>query len=407
MFKKLLVLLLLFLMASCKNEENNPEYLKPVNDIFIFEELNADVKDKIQTVIGDQQADNYQLKMLDKNIYELNLEDIRGETINLDSLEKVIIQVLSIDCVHCQNQLKIIADLDLNTDTIFVLYFGIGDKNDIADLFEQLSIKLPDNVYVVEENKDFNDYLKYYLQLKFYPTMITYENGKVTFCYAGEYEKEIFDKIYNIAYIDQLKPEDFIDKDGNNVIELSRTIDDLKAELSSDNLNKLKELDNDDYSEQLSLNLMGKKLDFNKLQNSSGSIYIQEVDDYSQYQDKKLVLFYNYLKDENDTAKVEFINELIDNDDSISYVVVLVEGLDSSSQALKKMDIKFNCPVVSVLSKMPEDFFNFGLAAYPTAVFVDRGTFTGAYSNISDVDSFKEAKKLFLSEECIAYKKNN
>ena len=120
-----------------------------------------------------------------------------------------------------------------------------------------------------------------------------------------------------------------------------------------------------------------------------------------------MTLFFTYLRDNSETEKVKQINELISSDEGIEYIVVLIEGLESSSAALKDMKIGFSCPVVSVLGYMPDDFFGFGLIAYPTAVFVDRGTFTGAYSDIESKEKMAEAISLFLSDECIAYRRNN
>ncbi|MEE3409605.1 MAG: hypothetical protein VZQ95_09445, partial [Erysipelotrichaceae bacterium] len=128
---------------------------------------------------------------------------------------------------------------------------------------------------------------------------------------------------------------------------------------------------------------------------------------FSVYENEKLVLLYTYLRDNSETEKVEFINDLMKQESDEKYIVILVEGLESSSFALKNMSVRFNCPVVSVLGRMPEDFFNFGLANYPTAVFLDKGTFTGAYSNIESKEKYTEALGIFLGDQCIAYKSNN
>ena len=85
----------------------------------------------------------------------------------------------------------------------------------------------------------------------------------------------------------------------------------------------------------------------------------------------------------------------------------LVEGFESSSAALNNMSVKFRCPAVSMLASIPKDLFGFGLVNYPTAVFVDRGVFTGAYSNIESKEKFAEACELFISDGSIAYKRNN
>ncbi len=152
---------------------------------------------------------------------------------------------------------------------------------------------------------------------------------------------------------------------------------------------------------------MGKKADLETTNTPQGDHFYSEVDDFSVYENEKLVLLYTYLRDNSETEKVEFINDLMKQESDEKYIVILVEGLESSSFALKNMSVRFNCPVVSVLGRMPEDFFNFGLANYPTAVFLDKGTFTGAYSNIESKEKYTEALGIFLGDQCIAYKSNN
>ena len=70
------------------------------------------------------------------------------------------------------------------------------------------------------------------------------------------------------------------------------------------------------------------------------------------------------------------------------------------------MDIRFDCPVVSLSARVPDDLTRVGYISYPSAAFVDNGVFSGVYSNIQQ-DAFKNALEWFLSDRSIAYKKNN
>ena len=152
---------------------------------------------------------------------------------------------------------------------------------------------------------------------------------------------------------------------------------------------------------------MSKKVDFTLMSNKKSDIYINEIDDFTVYEDDELVLIYTFLRDNSQVERVDFINGLIEDNPDLSFIVILIEGAESSSAALNNMKMKFKCPVVSTLGYIPSDFFKFGIAAYPTAIFVDKGTFTGAYSNIKDKETFKKATSIFLNEGCVAYKINN
>ena len=73
--------------------------------------------------------------------------------------------------------------------------------------------------------------------------------------------------------------------------------------------------------------------------------------------------------------------------------------MNHSSMVLEDMNIDFNCKVVSNLGVIPDDLDDFGVVAYPTAIFIDKSTICGAYSNISDLETFNDALNMFLSEE--------
>ena len=256
-------------------------------------------------------------------------------------------------------------------------------------------------------DENFKDYLIDEVGIKMYPTLLTFKNNRLSFCAEGETSMISFRYICDIGFNNILKEEDFIDDKGENVLKINRSIDDVKNDLSSENQNKIKSLDNDNYTEELTYTLMSKQLDFDKISNRKSDVYINEIEDYSVYKDKQLVLLYTFLRDNSQTDKVEFINEIIDDNPNMNFIVVLIEGLESSSAALRNMKIRFKCPVVSTLGMMPDDFFRFGISSYPTAIFVNEGVFVGGYSNIESKEKFKEAISVFLSEDSVAYKKNN
>ena len=420
MLKKILSLFLVLCLCACgtKQEEKpaedrkeettvEKEYIDPVKDVFIFGEIDEKLKERIRIANCDQEYKNYQFKMLDIKSYEGELTDINGDRIDLSNMGRFLMEIVSVECSHCKRQLGVIKELSKSTDIPIVQYFNVGDKDEIISMYREQGIDIPADMIIIAQDEGLKDYTKNTLQLKSYPTLLCFDEGVLTFDAVGEVNEQSFAAILDLGFENKIRDEDLTDKDGNDLRKLSRSRDDVKNDLSEKNLTALQELDNDDFTCDMTFSLMGQKLDFERLVNDHSELYFEQIGDYSYYKDKKLVLFYTYLRDNSETDKVEFINSLISQDDEYEYVVVLVEGMESSSAALRNMDVMFRCPVVSVLARMPEDFFDFGLNSFPSAVFVDEGTFTGAYSNIEDKEKFDRALTLFLSNECIAYKSNN
>ena len=403
------------LLLSCTKQgvpdipvaEEKEEYIDPVKDVFIFGEIEADLRQKLKTANCHGDMNNYQFAMLGKDVYDGELTDIDGNAINLKDLEAFYLEIVSVNCSHCKKQLHVMDSLIEGEELPFIQYFNVGTKEEILEMYDSEGVELSEKMIIIAEDEGMKAYTKKMLKMKSYPTLLTCKEGKITFDAVGELDQESIEQVRHFGFSDVLDAHELKDQDGNELLSLNRSIDDLKDDLSDENIVKIEVLDNDDYTADLTFRLMGKKLDFEAISNPRSEVYLNEIDDFTVYENEELVLLYTYLRDNSETDKVEFINELIASDPDVKYIVVLVEGLESSSAALKNMKIRFNCPVVSVLGRMPDDFFGFGLVNYPTAVFVEKGVFSGAYSNIPDKEKFAEAIGVFLKDGCIAYKKNN
>ena len=403
------------LLLSCTKQgvpdipaaEEKEEYIDPVKDVFIFGEIEVDLRQKLKTANCHGDMNNYQFAMLGKDVYDGELTDIDGNAINLKDLEAFYLEIVSVNCSHCKKQLHVMDSLIEGEELPFIQYFNVGTKEEILEMYDSEGVELSEKMIIIAEDEGMKAYAKETLKMKSYPTLLTCKEGKITFDAVGELDQESIEQVRHFGFSDVLDAHELKDQDGNELLSLNRSIDDLKDDLSDENIAKIEVLDNDDYTADLTFRLMGKKLDFEAISNPRSEVYLNEIDDFTVYEDEELVLLYTYLRDNSETDKVEFINELIASDPDVKYIVVLVEGLESSSAALKNMKIRFNCPVVSVLGRMPDDFFGFGLVNYPTAVFVEKGVFSGAYSNIPDKEKFAEAIGVFLKDGCIAYKKNN
>ena len=416
MFKKIFIVLTLVLLCACQKQEvivepvikpiEKEEYIKPVKDILIYAELAEPLKSQIKIANCNSSYKNYQFAMLGKQGYDGVLKDLSDNEFSLDSYDEYMIEIVSNECSHCKKQLALLDDLVSKTDIPFIQCFNHGTKDEIYAMYDEQNATINENIRIVECDDAFRSYLKDELKIEAYPSLITYKDNKLSFISVGEVNEVSFEKIINFGFNDLIEKEDIVDKQGNNLLEISRSVDDLKNDLSEDSLKKIEELDNDDYTQELTFKLMGSKLDYSKQSNDPNEAYFNEIDDYSSYENERVVLFYTYLRDNSETDKVDYINSLMVDPD-VKYIVVLIEGIESSSAALRNMNVRFRCPVVSVLGKIPDDFFKFGLVNYPSATFVDRGVFTGAYSNIESKEKMAEAIDMFLSDNCIAYLKNN
>ncbi|MBR4461332.1 MAG: hypothetical protein IKS51_01970 [Erysipelotrichaceae bacterium] len=410
MFKKLLLLILLLCLSCTKTETIEPddkEYIEAMKDVLLFDEIDAKLQDRLQEANNGSYYQNYQFQMLFQDAYDGTLTDINGNPFRFDEHEKVWLEIVSVNCGHCQNQLSYVNEILEYEDAAFVQYFNVGTKEEIISLYAQQDLEIPEKLTVISRDDDFRKYITDTLHVKVYPTLIAYDQGKVSFVNAGEMEMETLPAVYEIGFVDKIRRSELVTEKGEDLLSINRSMDDVEASLSEENRKKLSELDHDGKTRELTLSMIGKAIDYKKYGANSNSTYIDEVKDFTSYQEKKTVFIYTYLRDNSETEEVEFINELIHSDENYDYVVILMEGLESSSAALRHMDVSFDAPVVSSLARVPADLLKFGLVSYPTAIFADEGVFTGCYSEIENVDNFKKALQLFLSDESLAYKKNN
>ena len=421
MLKKISLLVLCLLLVACADKQPEQEpiddpvieesiFIEPIRDVFLFDELDAKIRqDWLDIIRESTTASNYHLEMMFTDIYDGDVDDIYGNTVNLSDYKQLVFCFISTDCPHCKKEIDTYLTDIVNeyADVQFVLYFGKGDVDEIKELFNSLGVGMPDNAIIISENNELFNYVKYDLAALMYPTFVFFKNGKVSFDMDGELSLEQYRKAYDFAFVNTLNETDFINEDGINIFDLNRTVDDVKNSLSKQNQERIDYLDDKiyTYTSYLTYRMMGDKLDFSRMLEGS-SQYISEINNYYPYQDSELVLFYVALSDKDDVESVEFINSLM-SDKSKEYIVVFYEGFDSSSHIYQQMDVKFNCPVVSILGYMPKDFYKYAVSDYPSAIFVNKGTFTGAYSVIEDADKFAYALDTFLGENCIALKANN
>lgn len=402
---------MIVLLCSCNTENiqktSQEQYIEPVRSVNIFDEADKELQDRIKKANNGKGFDNYQFKMLFKDIYDGPLYDIDGKRIILKDYEKLFVEIVSTKCSHCRKQLEFVEEFSEKEDVAFVQYFNVGNRQEIFEFYAEAGVNIPQNIIIIPHDEGLKDYIIQELDVQLYPTLLSFVDGKLSFTSSGEIDAEQFENIYDISFIDKISMDDLILEDGNNIIEMERDIEDVRSSLSQENQDRLAKLDNDGVTSDLTLSIIGSSFDYDLNTKKTDSVFINEIDDFNHYKDKKTVIFYTYLRDPEDTDKIIFINDLIRSNDEYEYITVLSEGMESSSTVYRKTAVKFNCPVVSLSAELPSGFYFPSNAEYPYALFVDRSVITGAYSNIKDVESFNQALDIFLSDGSIAYVRNN
>ena len=414
MLKKIFVLSLLFLLVACNANKQEvieiKDYIDPAKDVFLFDEIDENLKEIIKKANGNKDYNNYQFKMLNKEVYKDNLKDIDGNDfcfIN-DSIGSYILEIVSVDCSHCKDMVKSHIQYMNDSNIKTIQYFNVGDKQDILDFYLELDIDIPNNITIIPHDDGMNDYIKNELKAESYPSLIAYNNNKVSFMEYGDINEEELEAFYQLGFNNTLLIDNPLkDINGNDLLSLDRSIEDVEESLSDENINKLESLDNNNKTKDMTLKIIGTKCNYDEISNDKSSIHINEIGDYSVYKNKDVVLLYTYFRSTDDTDRIDFINSLIESNSEVEYIVVLIEGLEPTSSIYKSMNKKFKAKVTSVLGYTPEDFFKFGISDYPTALFIEKGTFTGAYSNIDGIDNFNKAIDMFIGDNSIALKTNN
>lgn len=408
---KILTVILIINLTACNNKTTiqEEEYIEPLREVFIVGQLDEKIQNRINNANGEKTYQNYQFKMMYTSPYQNDLKDINGNIINLLDYDKLIFEVVSIECNHCKKITKNYLEdyIKKYPEYKFVQYFDDGDKDEVVKFYQDLNKELIDYVVVIPKDEKLHRYIYDDVGMKAYPTTCFYLNNELRYSAVGELDPVKYDNAIDLGFVNPLEKDELVNSENESILEMDRTIEDVRNSFSEENRNKIETLSTDLYTAELTYKLVGNKCDFND-RLKGNDIYFSEIKDYEKYKDAKVVLLYTLLEDESETNKIDFINDLIKADDSLEYIVIFIESYTSSSSVYKKMNKEIEgAPIVSILGEMPVDFYNYGIVAFPSAVFIDRSTFVGAYSKISDVETFKKATEMFLSENSIAYLRNN
>lgn len=124
----------------------------------------------------------------------IDLETYNGETINLSKLEgKVVVEVVADWCGYCQDETASHLDniVAQNGDVTFVQYMSTGGKDEVDSFYKQASHKMNDNIVVVLQNGDMDEWLQNN-GLNSYPTFVYANNRKTIVAEPGEVDDVYF-----------------------------------------------------------------------------------------------------------------------------------------------------------------------------------------------------------------------
>ena len=405
--KRLILALTFLLLVSCadKTIPDGPQpaesYIEPVNDIEVFEYLRKDLRELLYKANGDEDVSTYILEYLGNDLLDETLTDIKGNTIELsDYLDKhLIIEVAGNWCSHCKDQALLYTDevLEAYPDIVFIQFFNEGSVNEIKAFYAEIAHPLPDNVIIIPEDPGFSSRLLSTYNPKYYPGFLFFNEGKLSWIKVSSLTREETDMLYDIAFTDSFTRDDLLDEAGNSIFSHKRTKDDVRNDLSEENYGLLESLDNDGRSIDNTLSYIGKDFGYHS-QYEDESSFTAETD-FLDYEDRDLVIIYYNVPEE---GSVQLINDFYNANPDVGVLVLNITDEDG-----ERMAEVLDPPVVSIMNQVPKILNEIVFDSYPSALYVKKGTITGAFSNIGDISLFNKSVDIFLRDTSIALSRNN
>ena len=405
--KKILTILMLFLLCACNEKEliddniENNNFIEPVSEIEVFEYLNDDTYNLLYKANDYEILDTISLKNLGKDLVDYTLYDYYGNVVNLNDYKdtKLVIELVTSNCSYCKNEAMTYID-DLKEglgDITLIQYFMIGDSDGINSFYKEIEKDIPSNIIVIPCVKDFSSLIQKTYDLKATPTFLFFTNGKLSWYRVGLTSTNELNMFYDIAFENALDLNALVDKEGKSIFSYLRTSEDVKNELSDKNYQKLLDLDNDEYTISMTLDNIGKTFDFYD-QLDDESSFTSEVNFLDYLDSDLMIVFVEDLSGE----QVLMLNSFYQNNKDIEIIV-----LDTSDEDTKEKADKLDAKVVSIMNQIPSFLNEIDFVAYPSCLYIKEGIITGVYSNIESLEKLEESVDIFLKDTCIALTKNN
>lgn len=416
--KKILVLLLLVIsLFGCSKKEdtnntvdtNDDKYIKPAIVVNYVDYLNYDLKTLFQSLqTREDGITNKDVSRLGKSLIDITTTDYYGNEIDFNDFKdkKIVLEVVAEWCNNCQSQSKTFSDKlieSLPDDVEFVQYFNVGNTQQIEEFYKEIDKEVPSNITILPENEEIKNYLVNDLKLEYYPTFLFFDNGILTWSTWGELSAQNYSRVEDTAFNNHIDLGKLVDNNGESIFNNGRSTDDVAADLSDINKEKLKAIDSDgkDASYNTTLNVIGRTVDYSKI----NEIDLEDtplIEDYLKYQNEDTIVFFTVLDSEvqND---YQIINQIISDNPSYKYIVLLKEGTDN---------VTYNNEIIGAevsMSKanVPADLLDLKIERIPTAIFVEKGVITGGIAAIDNAEKVTNNISLFFGDGAIALTKNN
>lgn len=199
-YRKLLIIgILLFSIYSisgCTFKEKTYNNSEINNTEKKKQEVMQYTKEKIWTdfCTSDTIRDNCR-ELTGKEFHLENIEHLSGNVTQLENQDRYIIEVMSVDCYHCNNSMPYIEEYDNNNNDVPIYTCNFSD--------DPIAIK----EWMTEKDYSFDigmieyDFVKYDLGIKYTPCFLFIENNEVKLAFIGEIKSiEFIDMLVNTAY---------------------------------------------------------------------------------------------------------------------------------------------------------------------------------------------------------------
>lgn len=405
----LLILCLFGCTASNKQDEtiqNKREYIKPLNKVNLFDELNDKTKSELLEVYGEDAPLNNILKMFGKDLTDISVNDYYGDVIDFANFKdkEVIIEISQKICEHCQKQIPLTEEILKNEDDIFIQYFAFGTNEEIDEFYGRSSYKMPKELIVIPENEELSKYITD-LDVDSTPTFLFCKNGVINFACIGETSYAKYLKAKELAFKNPLSRDSFVTNDGIDIFSLTRDYDDVLNDLSSDSKDKFAIIDN---SEELTVNVIGKNVEFNTLYETGDDDPLYTIDNYAKYVNKPLVVFYLANIHENLENDIMLINTFAAHHPDLNMFAILMDNKDlQTSIPYAECKTHLMIDVVSSNAEIPKQLIDNKVNTYPAALFIQDNIFTGGVNSIASSVTIENAYEYFLGDDSIALVDNN
>lgn len=396
----------MLLLCGCSSSyvEASDKYITPINDINYFNNLNDELKEELSKVYSDG-CQNCYIDMLNETLVDLKLNDFYGNEIDFNSFndKKVVFEIVQKSCEHCLAETRLMEDiLDEESDVTFIEYFAYGTIDEIKDFYNRAGVSIPKNLIIIPENKELSNYFLG-IGVEDTPTFMFYENNVLKLAVIGDTSYARYYNCYKIAYESDFSKDKLTNNEGINVLSLYRGIDDVLEDIYV-NRNKLALLGD---AEDLTANIIGKPVLFNTLYEKEEDALIN-IESYSKYINKPLVVFYIADIIDNLENNVKLINSFVEEHNKLNVLTILVDNDDlHTSQTYIDLGLKLESDVVSKTGFIPQSFVDTLINEYPSVVYIQDNIFMGGIRNIQDLDSINLGYDTFIGEQSIALIENN